>query len=296
MRTRILSLMLLLVTAGLAAADQPVLKNDHYEIYLTPGSKVVSRQDRGYQTLMVVEQAGQRVRINWDKDRARILFPTSTLRLETETVSQRMSTVTAYLDGQTYKFKTTRSEVSWLLPDQQIYFRTRGGTVSQVAGPKDFLRLRRQTLAGRITLESGAGTTDALINEKGKLERFDGPEIDQHLYLVRGFSLDQGPISVRLPLPNGPFLSALPPDRYFRVSKEMVALPGPPDRTPVEKAKDPLQADPYTWGSPELRARSGDESKDPLSVRKERRVTYPEDPLRAKGSADSEEVLRAKNY
>ena len=292
----ILSLLMLLFIGGQAVAEQPVLKNEHYEIYLTPGTKVVSRQDRGYQTLMVVEHEGQRVRINWDKDRARILFPTSTLRLETEAVSKRMSTVTAYLDGKTYKFKTTRSEVSWLLPDQEIYFRTRGGTVNQVAGPKDFLRLRRHTLAGRVTLESGAGTTDALINDKGKLERFDGPDIAQHLYLVRGFSLDQGPISVRLPLPDGPFLSALPQDRYFRVSKEMVALPGPPDRTPPEKPKDPLQADPYTWSSPELRARSGEENKDPLSVRKERRVTYPEDPLRAKETDDSEDVLRVKNY
>lgn len=279
----------------LGLAQAPTLKNELYEVYLKPGSKIVSRYDRGYETRLVVEHEGQRVRINWNRDKARILFPTSTLRLETSRVSKRMSTVTAYLDGKRYKIEKSPREVSWLLPDQQIYFRTRGGKVSQVAGPQDFLKLRRHTLAGRVTLESSVGITDALL-KKGKLETFDGPEFTDHVYLVRGLAIAQGPVTVKMPLPDGPFLSALPSDRYFTVNKEMVALPGPPDRTPKPKAKDPLQADPYTWSSPELRARSGEEDKDPLSVRKERRVNYPEDPLRAKSSEDSEEILRVKDY
>jgi len=297
-RTKIPTLLWLLILIGftaLAMAQEPTLKSDLFELYLHPDSKVVSRFDNGWETKMVVEHEGERVRVKWSDEEALFLFPTSTLRLKSEALGSER-TVTAFLNGDKYEVKDSSREVSWRLPGQDVFFQKRGGKITQAVGSSDFLKLIRDTPSGRLTLQSSAGLTDALINNKGKLETFDGPAIEDHIYMVRGLSFQKGPVDLRIPLPSGPFLEGLPENHYLTIQDEIVPIPKPAARTEPEEKSDPLQAEPATWDSPELRARSGDSAEDPLNVRKENRVKHPEDPLKAKTSKDSEEVLRAKDY
>jgi hypothetical protein len=279
---------------GPAAAQSPVLSNEHFELVLHPDAKIVSRHDNGWETNMVVEQDGLRVRINWSDSRALLLFPTSTLRVQNEETRDG-KILTAYLDSQKYKITQTKREIGWILPGQEVFFRTRGGNISQAVGTADYLKMRRDTPSGRVTLESAAGTTDALL-KKGVLETFDGPEFTEHIYLVRGLAFRAGPVTLRIPLPAGPFLKGLPADRYFTIAPTIEPLPEPAAQNKPLKEKDPLQAEPATWSSPELKARIVGPDEDPLNAKRENIVKHPEDPLKAKTSRDSEELLRVKDY
>lgn len=284
---------LLFSLPGLAWAQQPKLKADHFELLVHPDAKIVSEFDNGWETKMVVEHEGQRVRINWRGNQALILFPTSTMRLKVRPTADGEA-VTCQVNSEKYEVIRSPREIGWKLPGQEVFFRTTGGKITQAVGTADFLKVRRNTPAGRVTLESSAGVTDALLR-KGKLETFDGPEIGEHVYMVRGLAFQKGPITVRLPLPGGPFLEGLPEDRFLLVKRDITPLPEPTSPAPEEREKDPLQADPYTWSSPELRARSGDPEKDPLHVRKENRVKHPSDPLKA-NTGDDPSVLEVQDY
>lgn len=289
-------LSLLLSALSLAAqAQQPILESPLFQLELHPDCKVLTSFDNGWQTRMVVEYEGQQIRINWGQDQALILFPTSTLRVKSEETKDGFILRTTS-DGTRYEIKKSAREIGWLLPDHEVFYRTRGGKVLQAVGTNDFLKVRRDTRAGRVYLESKAGLTDALINSQGELEIFDGPEVASHIYFVKGFAFRQGPVTVKMPLPEGPFLNALPSDRFLTIEKTLEPLPEPTAKEEVVEAKDPLQAAPRTWSSPELRAKKTDPSEDPLSVKKERRVKHPVDPLKAKTQENSEEVLRAKGY
>jgi hypothetical protein len=147
-----------------------------------------------------------------------------------------------------------------------------------------------------MNLTSSIGMTDAVLNSEGKLETFDGPDLSEHLYLVRGFALQAGPITLRLPLPKDPFLNGLPEDRYLWVRKEVELPTQPAARTAPVPEEDPLEAGPATWGSPELKAKFNEPNEDPLAAKKERRVKHETDPLKARTEPDSEELLRVKDY
>lgn len=281
---------------GTLAQQATTLRGPHYELSLDPKATILSRFDNGWETKMVVEYEGQKVRISWKDDLALILFPTSTLRLKVEESMSGSQTVTANLDADRYLVKKNPREVAWILPGQEVYFKTRGGQVSQVVGTNDYLKIWRDTRSGRMTLQSNAGQTDALINGKGTLEAFDGPQPTEHLYLVRGLAFRQGPVTVRLRLPESPFLKALPADRFLTIEKELVGLPEPAAQAAPENKVDPLQAEPATWDSPQLRAKFNEPGTDPLSVKKETRLKNDGDPLKAKSAPDSEEILRVKDY
>lgn len=284
---------ILLCLVCVAWAQKPTLQNDYYRILIHPEAKVVSKFDNGWETKMVVEHEGQRVRINWRGDNALILYPNTTVRLKLQPTSDGESVI-CRVNGEKYEVAYSKREIAWKIPGQDVFFRTTGGKVTQAVGTADFLKLRRDTPSGRVTLESSVGVTDALLR-KGKLEIFDGPEITEHVYMVRGLAFQQGPVTIRIPLPEGPFLDGLPEDRFLLVKRDITPIAQPTANTPEEKEKDPLQAEPYTWSSPELRAREGDPGEDPLHVRKEERVKHPTDPLKATTGNDPS-VLQVKDY
>ncbi|MFA5503843.1 MAG: hypothetical protein WC314_05495 [Vulcanimicrobiota bacterium] len=277
-------------------AQTPVLQNEHFELLFPPGAQITDRYENSWETRMTVEHEGIRVRVNWKDDELLFHFPTSQLRARVVSEGNSNTINVNYNAGKIVIKKSPR-EIGWLLSDQQqLFFQTRGGQVAKVIGPSDYLKLGRQTPWGRISVVSSAGTTDALLNSQGTLEVFDGPELSEHLYLVKGLEIKAGPITLRLPLPSDPFLEGLPADRYFSIQQEVEALPEPAARQTEEKAPDPLRADPATWGSPELRAKFNAPDEDPLSVKKEKRVRHEVDPLRARTAPDSEEILRVKDY
>ncbi len=295
-RKNVVSLVLLCLAAlqTQALCDKPVLSNQRFELVLSPEAKIISRHDNGWQTKMVVEENGQRVRINWSDDSAVFLFPTSTLRIKNQETANG-STLMAYLDAESFKITQSKKEIGWVLPDHEVFFRTRGGNITQAVGTSDYLRLRRDTPSGRVTLESSAGTTDALL-KNGVLETFDGPELADHVYMVRGLAFHKGPITLRIPLPQGPFLDGLPQDRYLTIEREITPIPKPAAQSQPVDEQDPLQAAPATWSSPELRAKTGDPNEDPINARREKRIKHDQDPLKAKTTPDSEELLRVKSY
>jgi hypothetical protein len=280
---------------GSSLAQSPVLQNEHFELVLAPGSQISDRYSNGWETRMTVEHEGQRVRVNWSNDQALFHFPTSTVRVRV-TPDGISNTIKLNFDAEQYVVKKSPREIGWLLGDQQIYFQTRGGRVSKVIGPSDYLKLGRQSQWGRMSLTSSIGTTDTLLNSDGKLETFDGPEFSEHLYLVRGLALQAGPITLRVPLPDDPFLNGLPADRYLWVRKEVELPPEPAARSAPVREEDPLEAQPASWGSPELKAKFNDPNEDPLAAKKERRVKHETDPLKARSAPDSEELLRVKDY
>ena len=284
-------------SSGLTAAlSEPIiLKSPHMELVVSEGAKIVSRHDNGWETKMVVEEDGQRVRVSWREEQALILFPNSSLRVKLGEGPEGPQ-VTAYLNAQKYQVTKSPREISWKLPGQDVFFRTRGGKISQAVGSADYLKLYRNTLGRRVTLQSSAGKTDALLNDKGELETFDGPEVMEHQYLVRGLALQKGPVTLRFPLPSGPFLNGLPADRYLTVNQEIKPLPQPEPKQAEVRAGDPLQAKPRTWSSPELNAKTGSPEKDPLNARREKIVKHPEDPLKAKTAPDSEGLFQVKDY
>jgi hypothetical protein len=292
-KTILLLIFFSLTSAGLAQA--PVLKSEHFELMLTPGAEVTDRYSNSWETRMTVEQEGLRVRVNWKEDEAIFHFPTATMRLRVAPDGPS-TTISLNFNSDRYVIKKSVREIGWLFGEQQIFFQTRGGRVSKVVGPSDYLKLGRQTQWGRMSLTSSIGTTDALLTTDGELETFDGPEVLEHLYLVRGFALQAGPITVRVPLPEDPFLNGLPSDRYLLVKKEVEPFTEPAARVAPEKEEDPLEANPATWGSPELKAKFNKPDEDPLAAKKERRVKHESDPLKAKTERDSEELLRVKDY
>jgi hypothetical protein len=271
------------------------LKNEHFELVLAPGAQISDRYSTPWETRMTVEHEGQRVRVNWRDDQARFYFPTSTVRLRVAPDGQS-NTISLNFNAEQYVIKKSTREIGWLLGEEQIYFQTRGGRVSKVVGPSDYLKLGRQTQWGRMSLTSSVGTTDALLTSDGKLETFDGPDLSEHLYLVKGFAFQAGPITLRVPLPEDPFLNGLPADRYLWVRKEVELPAEPAARNAPVKEEDPLKANSATWGSPELEAKFNDPNDDPLAAKKERRVKHETDPLKARSAPDSEELLRVKDY
>lgn len=277
-------------------AQTPILKSEYAELVVPPGAQITDRYETSWETRMTVEHEGIRVRVNWKADEAIFHFPTSTMRLRVTPDGNSSKTSVNY-NADRYVVERSPREIGWLLGgDQQIFYQCRGGKIAKAIGPSDYLKLNRQSQWGRLSLTSSVGSTDALLNAEGVLETFEGPEVLDHLYLVRGLAIQAGPITLRLPLPDDPFLEGLPSDRYLTISKEAKALPQPSAQTGPAKEEDPLQADPATWGSPELKAKFNDPDEDPLSVKKETRVKNDGDPLKARTAPDSEELLRVKDY
>jgi hypothetical protein len=203
--------------------------------------------------------------------------------------------LTTDFEGQRYKVTRSPREVSWVLPDQQIFFRTFGGKVAGAVGTSDYLNITRDSRGGRMSLESQAGTSDVLL-KKGALEVFDGPELQAHSYFVRGLAFKRGPIKLEIPLPEEPFLNALPADRYLQIDSKP-ARPAETEESllppqPSLEARGPLDAQPSSWDSPVYRANQGNSQEDPLNARREIRHSNRERPLDAKTAPDSEALLK----
>lgn len=280
------------------------LSTPEYRLVIDPTAKVTQRVDNGWEVIMTVEKDGERARIRWKTDGFTAIFPDGTLRAQLSPNATRAAyELTTDFEGKRYKITRSAREVSWILPGQEVFFRTFGGKVSSVVGTSDFLRITRDTKGGRISLESQAGTSDVLLR-KGTLEVFDGPEVLAHTYFVRGLAFQRGPLTLEVPLPEEPFLNALPANRYLLVPS--TAKPATTPETPEQGASPvpdessgeeaPLQAAPASWDSPIYKANEGDRKEDPLNARREVRYPAKDRPLDAKTSPDSEEVLRVQNY
>ena len=297
-----LSLLLLLGSSPLRVWAE-TLETPYYRLRINPSAKITEQVDTGWEKMMTVELDGQRARVRWKPDGFTVIFPDATLRT---VVTPPGASTQAYelitdFEGQRYRIRKSAREVGWVLPGQEVFFRTYGGKIASVLGSSDFLKVTRDTKGGRIAVESNAGTSDVLLR-KGKLEVFDGPELQSHIYFVRGLAFQRGPITLEIPLPAEPFLNALPADRYLWVKGKATspaAEPDPGQEQPLEQGQspmDPLEAEPSSWESPVYRANQGDAKEDPLNARREVRHPSKHDPLRATTTPDSEEVLRVKDY
>jgi hypothetical protein len=285
-------------------AGAETLSAPQYRLKIDDDAKITQRVDTGWETIMTVEKDGQRARVRWKKGEFTVLFPDATLRLKlTEGPGAGSYELVTDFEGARYKVHRSPREVGWVLPGQEVFFRTYGGKVSSVIGTSDYLKITRDTRGGRMSLESAAGTSDVLLRN-GSLEVFAGPAVTAHLYFVRGLAFHRGPITLQIPLPEEPFLNALPKDRYLRVEAKAPAPPAAPaepdpSAAAPEQLQDdtsPLQAAPSTWNSPELRANTGDANDDPMHTQREVRYPSKDRPLDAVPTKDSEEVLRVKDY
>ena len=298
------ALLLALIALFVAPAWGETLSTPQYRLKIDPAAKVIQRVDNGWEVIMTVEKDGERARIRWKPDGFTAIFPDGTLRVQLDAAATRSTyELTTDFEGKRYKVARTAREVSWVLPGQEIFFRTFGGKVTNVVGTSDFLNITRDTKGGRMSVESQAGTSDILLR-KGKLEVFDGPEVLAHNYFVRGLAFQRGPITLEVPLPEEPFLNALPANRYLLIPS--TAQHAPASETPEQGATpapeqevvsdDPLQAAPSTWDSPIYKANEGDGKEDPMNARREIRYPFKDRPLDAKTAPNSEEILKVQNY
>lgn len=304
MPIRSLALTFLTVFLLLAPGHGETLSTPEYRLVIDPAAKVIQRLDNGWEVIMTVEKDGERARIRWKTDGFTAIFPDGTLRAQLSPNATRSAyELTTDFEGRRYKVTRTAREVSWILPGQEIFFRTFGGKVSSAVGTSDYLNITRDSKGGRMSLESQAGTSDVLLR-KGSLEVFDGPEVLAHTYFVRGLAFQRGPLTLEVPLPEEPFLNALPANRFLIVPS--TAKPATPVETPEQgglplpegepSSDQPLQAAPSTWNSPVYRANEGDHKEDPLNARREVRYPARDRPLDAKTAPDSEDILRVQNY
>lgn len=299
-RTHRFLFILLLMSAWPASAE--TLTAPQYRVKIDPQAKISERVDTGWEQLMTVELNGERARVRWKQDEVSVIFKDATLRaVLAPGAGPANFSLTTDFEGKRYKVQRTPREISWILPDQEVFFRTYGGKITNVVGTSDFLKVTRDSRGGRVSLESQAGTSD-LILKKGALETFDGPEATAHIYFVRGLAFQRGPITLEIPLPSEPFWAAMPNDRFLRVQSRN-AQDAPAGETPVptesslETTKGPLEAEPSTWNSPVYRANLGDKKDDPLRARREAKDYRTKgDPLKATTAEDSEEILRVKDY
>lgn len=284
------------------AAWGETLSTPQYRLRIHPDAKITQRVDTGWEVYMTVELAGERARVRWKSDGFTAIFPTGTLRAQLgANATPQAFELTTDFEGRRYQVTRSPREVSWVLPGQEVFFRTFGGKISNVVGTSDFLKITRDSRGGRLSLESGAGSSDVLL-KKGALEVFDGPDVLDHLYFVRGLAFQRGPLTLEIPLPEEPFLNALPANRYLLVPSTQLQPANPDEPSagslPAEEplSGDPLDAQPPNWDSPVYRANAVDNNEDPLNSRREIRYPAKDRPLDAKTAPDSEEILRVQNY
>lgn len=300
---RKLSQILLLFCLSSLPLLAETLSAPQYRLKIDPRAKISERVDTGWEKLMTVELEGQRARIRWREDEVSVIFPDGTLRTKLSPGAGPANyQLTTDFEGKRYRVQRSPREIGWLLPGEEIFFRTYGGKVTNVVGSSDYLKVTRDSRGGRISLESQAGVSDLLL-AKGVLEVFDGPEVTAHTYFVRGLSFHRGPITLEIPLPKEPFLDALPADRFLRVESKSTPAASPEDPSlpaepvPESSSRGPLDAEPSTWDSPIYRANLGEKKDDPLKSRREAQdYRQKGDPLKAKTEKNSEEILRVKDY
>lgn len=302
MSRKLLFPLILFCLAALPAWSE-TLTAPQYRLKIDPQAKICERVDTGWEQLMTVELNGERARIRWKQDEVSVIFKDGTLRAKLGPGAGPANyELTTDFEGKRYKVQRTPREISWILPGQEVFFRTFGGRITTVVGTSDFLKVTRDTKGGRMSLESQAGLSDLLL-KKGTLEVFSGPEAVNHFYFVRGLSFQRGPITLEVPLPTEPFWAAMPADRFFRVeSKNAPEVPVVEPEIPVgqgteSSSRGPLEAEPSSWKSPIYRANLGEKKDDPLRARREATdYRANKDPLKASTAEDSEEILRVKDY
>lgn len=299
-RLNVLIAVLAVIIGTTESSRGETLVAPQYRLKIDPQARIVERVDTGWEVLMTVEKDGERARVRWKPDGFTVLFPDATLRAQLDPNASRTAyQLTTDFEGKRYKVTRTPREVSWVLPGHEVFFRTYGGRVSNAVGTSDFLNITRDSKSGRLSLESQAGISDVLLN-KGALELFDGPEILSHAYFVRGLAFQRGPITLEVPLPEEPFLNALPANRYLLVSSEK-PRPAVTEETgstapPEEPSpRNPLDAEPPSWESPIYRANQGDRKEDPMNARREVRHSAKDRPLDARTAPDSEALLQVQD-
>lgn len=276
------------------------LSTPQYRLKIHPKAKIVERVETGWETLLTVELEGQRARVRWKTDGFTAIFPDGTMRVQLNPQATASNyELTTDFEGKRYRVLRSPREVSWKLLGHDVFFRTYGGKVSNVVGSSDYLNITRDTRGGRLSLESQAGTSDVLL-KGGKLEVFDGPPATDHLYFVRGLAFRRGPLTLEIPLPEEPFLKALPADRFLLVeSQSKPAASETPDELPAVDPEglpgNPLQAEPSSWDSPLYKTTPVDRKEDPMNARREVRASNRDRPLDARSAPDSEEILRVKD-
>lgn len=275
------------------------LSAPQFRLKIDPSATITQRVETGWETSLTVEGKGQRARVRFRPDGVIVIFADGTLRAQLNSNASPTSyELTTDFEGRRYKVNRSAREISWLLPGHEVFFRTFGGKVASAVGSADFLNITRDSKGGRISLESQAGTSDVLL-KKSKLELFDGPELAEHTYFVRGLAFRRGPLTLELPLPEEPFFNALPADRYLTVESRQPApepleeaLPEVPDEG---NSRGPLDAEPANWDSPVYRSSSPEKKSDPFNARREVRHSSKERPLDAKTAPNSESLLQVKD-
>lgn len=306
MRARIeqivVALALVVWTAGAGWADRILVKNSDLSVSISEDVELLRHHHAAYEESFSLRQGGQTIQLRHREGDLWLNLPNAVLRIRRQPSEGGESyTLVADLGGQRVEIRRGPREIAWRLPQDDVFFQTRGGYVVQAIGGQDHLKIRRNTPAREVAVESRAGLSEFKLVD-GRLELLDGPPLVSHSYFVRGLRYQLGGVRIDLPLPQDIFTASLEEDRVLTLAETLIgpapgADPGAfPAQTKRERVGDPLRAEPAdTSGSP-LRAIEGDRSEDPMHLRRERRPDSRTDPLRATVGEDSEEVLRVKNY
>lgn len=297
---------LIVLTLLLAALSLPcwaeTLSAPQFRLKIDPKAKITHRADNGWEKSMTVELHGEQARVRFRPDGVLVIFANGTLRSQLNPhASETSYELVTDFEGKRYKVTRSAREISWLLPGHEVFFRTFGGKVASAVGSSDFLNITRDSQAGRLSVESQAGTSDILLR-KGALEVFEGPELLEHTYFVKGLAFHRGALTLEIPLPEEPFLKALPANRFLLV-ESLQAPPVEPGGEPIPdfvpepetSRSGPLDAEPSSWDSPVYRSQKVDRKDDPFNARREVRASSKERPLDAKTAPNSEELLQVKD-
>lgn len=296
---RLLGLLVLIASLPcLGDQSSTIVEGEGFRLKLLPGTEISAKNSSANLTVLTAALDKQKARIRSHSEETTILFPDNAIRIR-EKLTNHGYQITVDFAGRRYIVEKSRREIHWKLPGEEVFFTTRGGAVTQALSDKNFLKIRRDTPSGRATLQSNSGTSDVLLHNN-TLEVFDGPAIEQHAYFVRGLAFKQGPVLIEIPLPGGVFIDALPRQRYLSFENNPVAA----DTSVVDpyadyvepKPADPLRAEPADWHSPVIKSNSGEKNSDPLNAKREKRIKHETDPLKAKTTKDSDEILRVKDY
>ncbi len=298
-KLRLATLLLGFAFIAPAGAEQLLIGDAEVRIRIGPEVQVLKHVARAGEESFTLEDQGEVVQVRWRPDDLWVNLSEGVLRIKRHPGrTQDTWQLVADYSGERFTVGRGPREISWRLPQEDVFFQTRGGYVQQALGNSDHLKIRRDTPGRQVTVESRSGESVAKLGSKG-LEVIDGPELENHRYFVRGLAFQLGAITVELPLPEDIFTKALAQDRYLTLIQRSV-----PEREPTQPASQfkerpahPLQAEPATWNSPSLRAVEVDRNEDPIRAKKEQRPDRKQgDPLKAITEKDSEELLRVKDY
>ncbi len=298
----IATLVLVVCTASASWADQILVESSDVKVSISGEVELLRHHRAAYEESFTLRQEGQSIQLRYREGDLWLNLPNQVLRIRRQHSGGGDSyTLVADLGGERVEVRRGPREIAWRLPQDDVFFQTRGGYVVQAVGARDHLKIRRNTPARAVSVESRAGLSEFELVD-GQLELLDGPPLESHSYFVRGLRYQFGGVRIELPLPQDIFTASLEEDRVLILAHTLIepatgvdpATSGP--QTKRERAGDPLRAERTDPDVSPLRAVEVDRSEDPMRLRRERRPDRGTDPLRATVGEDSEEVLRVKNY